>query len=101
MKPGGRSPAAAGQPWVTSLRHTSVILTPVLRVLMPSIDGRHDRAALAGLIASAHRAGTIDLLGGGAAPDAPLTDTQLETLAVDRVGQALRYLAVNALLRPD
>ena len=96
--PLARAEAAAGQPWVTSPRHTSVILTQVLRVLMPWLDGKHDRESLAALIASAHRAGTIELGDVRGAPGAPATDTPVEALAVDH---ALRYLAVNALLLPD
>jgi SAM-dependent methyltransferase len=81
--PLARAEAASGQPWVTSLRHTAVLLNPVLRVLLPHLDGEHDRVQLAARLAAAQAAGTI------------------ETVTADTLAHALSHLAVNALLEPD
>ena len=34
------------KPWITSLRHTGVPALPVLKLLLPLLDGTRDRAAL-------------------------------------------------------
>ena len=96
-----RAEAATGQPWVTSLRHTSVILSPVLRVLVPRMDGRHDRAMLAAHLVSEHGAGAIDLTSEPTAPRDAAIEFPLEALAKAHIERALGYLAVNALLQAD
>lgn len=52
-----RMEAASGQPWVTSLVHTPVVLDLVLKVLLPMLDGRTERAVLAKRLQEAEATG--------------------------------------------
>jgi SAM-dependent methyltransferase len=58
--------AARRAPFVTSLRHQNVRLTPELQALLPALDGKNDRAAL---------------LAGGLAPDAAALEAALGRIA--------------------
>jgi SAM-dependent methyltransferase len=98
--PVARAEAAGGeQPWVTSLAHAPVLLNPVLRFLVPLIDGSRDRAELAVLLAEALGRGEVQ------APevraDAASADpARLGAKAEDLVSRGLEYLAVNGVLEP-
>jgi SAM-dependent methyltransferase len=66
-----RAEAAAGQRWVTSLRHSPTPLQPDAAFLLPQLDGTKHRQELSSL------------------------------LSVQRVEQVLGYFARNALLEPE
>jgi SAM-dependent methyltransferase len=89
-----RHEAASGQPWVTSLRHTGVPALPILKVLLPCLDGTRDRSALRAAIVDALRSGTLPM------PEAASGDT-LETIAERLLGQALGYLRHQGILLPE
>jgi trans-aconitate methyltransferase len=97
--PVARAEAALGQPWLTSLRHDAVPLDPVLRLLVPRLDGRHGLPDLERLLAAAVRTGGIGrpnasaeaaVPGGGVAPS-----------AADLLQRSLDHLERSALLAPD
>lgn len=90
-----RLEAAAGQPWITSLRHRAVPLRPVLAALLPYLDGGHDRAALRARLVAALASGAVQR---PAAADAP---TEVETWAGQQVEAALAHLARHAVLEAD
>lgn len=98
--PVARAEAAGGeQPWVTSLAHAPVLLNPVLRFLVPLMDGSRERAELAVRLAEALRRGEVQAP--EARDDAASADPgRLWAKAEDLVSRGLEYLAVNGVLEP-
>ena len=95
-----RTEAASGQPWVTGLHHTGVPARPILKLLLPCLDGTHDRAALRARLADALQRGIVRV------PELPLDRDpppfeRLAVIAGQYVEQTLRYFAHQALLKPD
>ena len=90
-----RADAATGQPWVTNLVHAPVLLSPLLRVLAPSMDGASTGDQLVGALDAALGTGTLSetdlprIENGGAANGLAST--------VDRL---VAHCARNALLAP-
>ena len=81
--PLARHQAETGCPWITSLRHRVVAIDDFDRAVLGLLDGRRDRAALAGQLADLARRGRLSL------PEAGVDDA---------LGPALARLAGNALL---
>ncbi len=92
-----RAEAASAQPWVTTLRHGAVPANPVLRILLPHLDGTNDRGALRALLVDALRGGALRV------PELPADPSpgRLAELAEEYVEQALHHLERNALLEAD
>ncbi len=92
-----RMEAASGQPWITSLRHVGVPVRPILRALLPYLDGLHDQATLCALFAGAITSGALNV------PELPAdqpfpSPERLNAVAGHHVEQTLRYCARQALL---
>ena len=105
-----RMEAASGQPWVTSLCHVGVPVYPVLRALLPYLDGLHDRAALRRLFIDAMASGTIEITelpaDHSSAPAERLDQLyapaeRLDAIAEHHVEQTLRFCAQHALFEPQ
>lgn len=94
-----RTEAASGQPWITSLRHVGVPVHPILRALLPYLDGLHDQATLRALFASAIMSGALDMPELPAGQPSPSSE-RLNAVAGHHVEQTLRYCARHALLEP-
>jgi methyltransferase-like protein len=60
-----RMEAASGQPWITTLGHAGIPVHPVLRALLPHLDGAHDRPALRARLTESVQSGAVGL------PDLP------------------------------
>jgi methyltransferase-like protein/protein-L-isoaspartate O-methyltransferase len=91
-----RTEAGSGQPWVTSLRHTAVMLNPLLRLLIAAMDGTNDIRALTARLVDAHCSGKFSLT-------SEITESQehdIETTAARAVSTSIDYLAFHALLEP-
>jgi len=95
-----RMEASSGQPWITSLRHAGVPAHPILRTLLPYLDGAHDRSALHARLADALRRGTVSVPE-LAADQPPLSEEGFGAVVEQYVEQTLRHLARHALLEPD
>jgi hypothetical protein len=95
-----RMEAVSGQAWITSLRHTGVPALPVLRFLLPCLDGTRDHVALRAALADALRSGAVPMPEPPTGQDAVLS-VSLEMVAEDYLGQTLRYLSRQALLAPE
>jgi predicted O-methyltransferase YrrM len=98
--PFARAEAASGQPWLTSLRHTGVPALPVLRFLLPCLDGTRDRAALRAALADALQSGGVPM------PEPPTGQDvsapgSLDVVAEQYLDQTLGYLSRQALLAPE
>jgi SAM-dependent methyltransferase/methyltransferase-like protein len=92
-----RLEAVMGQPWLTSLRHVGVPLTPVVKALLVHLDGENDHAALRMRLADALRQGAVQV------PELQTgtpTAERIEIAAAHHVDRTLRYLARHALLEP-
>jgi SAM-dependent methyltransferase len=91
-----RLEAVSRQPWITSPRHTCVPALPVLRVLLPCLDGTRDRTALRTALVDALRSGGLPM------PESPAGQeaASLETVAGRYLGQTLGYLKDQGLLMP-
>ena len=95
-----RTEAASGQPWVTSLAHVGVPAHPILRALLPYLDGSHDRPALRARLTDAIQRGAV--LVPELATDQPsLSEEEFGAVVEHYVEQTLRHLARRALLEPD
>ena len=94
--PVARFEAASGQPWLTSLRHVGVPAHPVLRALLPLLDGEHNRAMLQTHLAAGLREGTLPFPE-PAASEQPSPE-RLDAVAGRCVDWALGYLARNGFL---
>jgi hypothetical protein len=95
-----RHEAASGQPWITSLRHVAIPLSPVLRLLIPRLDGRHGRTMLADRLGVALNCREIT------APEPSRTPTSsghecAATIAERLLDAALDHLAKQAVLSPS
>jgi hypothetical protein len=95
-----RTEAASGQPWITSLRHAGVPGHPILTVLVPHLDGTHDRSALRVRFTAALQSGAVRV------PELPADkppppQERLNSVAEQYVERTLRYLERHALLEPD
>lgn len=95
-----RMEAASGQPWITSLRHVGVPVYPILKILLPYLDGTHARSALQARLTGALQSGAVQLPEQPAQnpPQLPQTSGSVVEHHVER---ALCYLARHALLEPD
>ena len=94
-----RMEAASGQPWITSLGHVGVPAYPVLRALLPYLDGLHDRAALRGLFIDAVASGALEATE-LPADQASRPAERPDAVAEHHVEQTLRFCARHALLEP-
>jgi methyltransferase-like protein/cyclopropane fatty-acyl-phospholipid synthase-like methyltransferase len=92
--PLARLQADAGQERVTSLSHRIVELSLMDRLVLRHLDGRHDRAALLGVLAGLAKDGTLALSHEGK----PLTDGQAREYLTAALDLSLRRLAAGALL---
>jgi hypothetical protein len=95
-----RTEAASGQPWITSVGHAGAPAHPILRALLPYLDGTHDRPALRARLADALRIGVVRV------PELPADQAlpaqeRLDAIAEQYAEQTLRHLARHALLEPD
>jgi methyltransferase-like protein len=95
--PFARAEAASSQPWITTLRHTGVPALPVLKLLLPYLDGTRDHAALQAVLVDALQAGAIPLPEPRADQDAAGSDS-LAAIAERYLAEALGYLSHQALL---
>lgn len=96
--PLARAEAAGGQLWLSTLRHFSVPLNPVLAALLPHLDGTHDRTALGERLAGALQRKEVtvaELSGEPAQWDAG----RLREVAAQYVTGAVQFLARHALLQ--
>jgi len=98
--PLARREIATGQPWVTSQRHLSVLLTPTLRLLLPLMDGTRDRAVLAKHLSNAVRSGTFKITTEGD-PSMAHDDPHLDEVCTSTVVRAIEHAARNALLASE
>jgi hypothetical protein len=95
-----RMQADNGQDWASNLHHRAVALHPALRLLLPMLDGRHERVMLRDRLVAALASGEATIPGlevDGRSASRP----QLEAAATQTVEQMLRYLEHHALLEPD
>ncbi len=97
--PLARAEAATRQPWVSSLRHTPVLLNPRLRFLLKEMTGASDRPALARKLAETFGDGDVQQRAAGADATGSIDKEQLARATGD-VDSALRYLAHHAVLMP-
>jgi SAM-dependent methyltransferase/methyltransferase-like protein len=79
---------------VPNRRHCSVPLEELDRLLLPSLDGKHDQAALRQVLRDAVREGRLEREEGQPIPEGEA----LETLLTDTLEASLRRLAGSALL---
>ena len=86
--------AAAGQHWITGARHAGVLLNPVLKWLLPLLDGSPDRVSLTEKLADAITRGEIS---SGSTAATTIEDAP-EQLAQRLLEQLLNYLERNAIL---
>jgi hypothetical protein len=92
-----RAEAASVQPWITTLRHGAVPASPILRLLLPQLDGTNDRTVLRALLIEALRGGVLRV------PEIPADQPppsrqRLSEVAGQYVEQTLDHLERNALL---
>ena len=77
---------------VTSQRHERVSLDPMLRVLLPLLDGEHDWGQLLAFLVALHSDGRIVL------PEDLLAKAKAESILAKQLEQALSFMAQTALL---
>jgi SAM-dependent methyltransferase/methyltransferase-like protein len=97
--PLARIEAAAGQPWVTSLRHTAVPIDRALAFLLVQVDGNHDRRVLNAKLVGALRRGQLsepELL----SERENTTDAPLESVVERYIERKLDFCELQALLEP-
>jgi PKMT, C-terminal winged helix domain len=92
-----RAEAASAQPWITTLRHGAVPANPILRVLLPHLDGTNDRVVLCARLVEALMAGALRVQEFPADQALPSPD-RLREVAEQYVEQVLHHLERNALL---
>jgi methyltransferase-like protein len=95
-----RMEASSGQPWITSLHHAGVPAHPILKILLPYLDGAHDRSALRARLTDALQRGVASVPE-LAADQPPLSEEGFGAVVEQYVEQTLRHLARHALLEPD
>jgi hypothetical protein len=88
------------QDWASSLHHRAVALHPVFRLLLPLLDGRHERVALRDCLVAAVASGEAKIPGFEEDGSAG-SRSRLEAAAMQTLEQMLRYLEHHALLEPD
>jgi SAM-dependent methyltransferase len=98
--PFARIEAASAQPWITTLLHAGVPAHPILKTLLPHLDGTQDRAALRARLVVALESGAV-LVPELPAGQPPSSQEQLGIIAAQYVEKALQYLARNGLLETD
>jgi hypothetical protein len=98
--PFARMEAISGQAWITSQRHTGGPALPILRLLLPCLDGTRDHAALRDVLVSALMAGTLSMPGEPTGKTLPSADSVAE-IADQYLGRTLAYLSRQALLAAD
>lgn len=91
-----RADALSGQPWVTSLQHTPVLVSPVLRALVPLMDGNADRAGLVRALTAALRDG---LVSAADLPEGSQGNDQEQRVA-SALDSLVTYCARSGLLEP-
>ena len=92
--------AASGQPWITSLRHVGMAAHPMLKALLPHLDGTNDRVALRAKLAAALQDGTVQVPE-LAADQPPPSQERIEEVADQYIEWALSYLARHAFLEAE
>ena len=95
-----RQEAASGQPWVTSLRHAAVPAHPLLKALLPYLDGTHDRSALRARLMAALQSGAVRIPELPAGQPPPSHD-HFGSVVGHHVERILNHLARHAVLEPD
>jgi methyltransferase-like protein/protein-L-isoaspartate O-methyltransferase len=76
----------------TSQRHERVSLDPMLRVVLPLLDGEHDWGQLLAFLVALHEDGRIVL------PDDLLAKAGAESILAKQLEQTLRFMAQTGLL---
>jgi methyltransferase-like protein len=94
-----RIEAAAGQPWVTSLRHAAIPLQIVLAHQLVHLDGNHNRQMLTAKLIEALRRGEVRIAE-LQSDQLSAESSQLELIAEQHVERTLSYCALHALLEP-
>lgn len=92
-----RMEAASGQPWITSLRHVGVPAPPIVRALLPHLDGVQDRLTLRALLVAALQSGAVQVPELPAGQPLP-SHERLSAMIEIHFENALQYLARHALL---
>jgi hypothetical protein len=97
--PFARAEATSNQPWITSLLHAGVAAHPIVKALLPHLDGTQDRAALRNHLIAALESGAVQV------PELPAGEAtsqqQVWIVAAQYVEKALQYFARNGLLEAD
>lgn len=96
--PLARAAAANGETTTTNLRHETVPIDAVTRILLPYVDGDHSRTSLRRKLSEAVAAGRLDMT--DEATGERLADAALEAAVETHVDLALARLAEYALLEP-
>jgi SAM-dependent methyltransferase len=95
-----REEAGMRRPFITTMRHESVRLHPVMSFLLPRLDGQHDREMLVARVEEALALGLLQLPDEeGRAAASQRRDQRKD--AQQYVEAALQYLAVHALFEAD
>jgi SAM-dependent methyltransferase len=94
-----RIEAMSGQPWITSLRHAALPAHPVLRILLPLLDGTNKRPALQVRLAAAIQDRTIQVpeLPAG---QPPATQERFDAVVDHYIEWALHHLARQGFFEP-
>jgi methyltransferase-like protein/ubiquinone/menaquinone biosynthesis C-methylase UbiE len=95
-----RTEAAEGQPWVTSLQHTPVLLQPMMAALFPYLDGTHNRKQLALLLTEALARGELQVPELQRKPES-MASSGIQSVALRYLEMTLSHLAHHALLEPS
>lgn len=95
--PVARMEAASGQPWLTSLRHEAIPAHPLVRTLLPCLDGTHDLAALREVLKAAMIAGTVRVPELAEGPPVAARG-DLDSISNSYCVRILRFLARKSLL---
>jgi methyltransferase-like protein/cyclopropane fatty-acyl-phospholipid synthase-like methyltransferase len=92
-----RFDASEGSAWTTNVRHETVVLSPVQRAVLQSLDGTHDHDALSRAVHDLVKSGDIAFQRGGE----PLVDPNDIGKAIDEhITVALENFRASALLAP-
>jgi methyltransferase-like protein len=80
---------------VVNLRHQTVVLSRLDHHVIDLLDGLHDRAALAEMVAGLVADGTLEIRG---QPNLSRASAQIQAIVTDSLDRCLHRLAANALL---
>jgi methyltransferase-like protein len=80
---------------VVNLRHQTVVLSRLDHHVIDLLDGLHDRAALAEMVAGFVADGTLEIRG---QPNSSRASAQIQAIVTDSLDRCLHRLAANALL---